>query len=269
MKRSRRLDKVIDIVRSAGEIAMGHFGLVRATLKEDTSLVTRADVETGQFISRRLGEEFPGYNIINEETCTTLDRIPGPDEYTWVVDPIDGTSSYTRRMPTWTVAVGLMKGMEPVMGVNYIPVLDELYYSDMDTDPIFETPRWGRIPMDLSHCREPIGKESLLCTVSYFHRRLDLVYPGKVRSMGSTIAHMCYVARGDAVAAIVKGALWDIVPAWAILKKIGCQARYLDGSAMELNQLMNGQLSRDFIVISCPDKVEYLLKNLTARPPRH
>lgn len=247
-----RIEIVKDIVKQAGEIALGHFGNIPAGKKADESLVTAADVEAGEFINRQLRLNFPEYGIINEELEQRDPEIYRKKQYVWVVDPIDGTASYSSRMPVWGPAVGLLKGLTPVLGVFYMPLLDEIYYTDENMPAFFESRRWGKIKMDLDSVSSPIGSNSLLLSVSYTHRRLNVDFPGKVRSLGSTSAHVSYVARGDATGAIVKGSLWDLVPGMAILKKSGGSYSYLDDSPIDLSQLMRGEPTKKFALFTSP-----------------
>jgi myo-inositol-1(or 4)-monophosphatase len=261
----QRLEKVIGIVKEAGSLALEHFGRVESFSKEDKSLVTKADIEVGDFLNRRLGGLYPGFGIINEETKIDPSLGPPVSGYTWVIDPIDGTASYGSRLPIWAVAVGLLRGIEPVMGVIYLPSLDEIYYTDEDRDAYFESRQWGRSRLDQCGRNGPIGRNSLICVVSYAHRRLNIALAGKVRSMGSTLAHICYVARGDAVAAVVKGAIWDIAPAWAILKKSGGAARYIDGSPLDLGQLLDGRVAPNFLALSCPQYIDEVVEGISLK----
>ena len=51
----------------------------------------------------------------------------GTSDYTWVVDPIDGTSPFVNGMPTWCVSIAALHGEEIAIGVIYVPCNDELY----------------------------------------------------------------------------------------------------------------------------------------------
>lgn len=53
----------------------------------------------------------------------------GTSEFTWVIDPIDGTSPFVNGMPTWCISIAALRGEEIVVGVIYVPCNEELYAS--------------------------------------------------------------------------------------------------------------------------------------------
>jgi len=99
---------------------------VDVQLKEDASPVTVADVETEQAIKAVITEAFPEHGFFGEETGKTR-----PDaEYTWLVDPIDGTKSFVREYPFFSTQIALMKGDELILGVSSAPVFGEYAYAE-------------------------------------------------------------------------------------------------------------------------------------------
>ena len=53
----------------------------------------------------------------------------GNNEYSWAIDPLDGTMNYSRKMPFYCVSIGFMKNSHPEGGAVYIPESDELYFA--------------------------------------------------------------------------------------------------------------------------------------------
>lgn len=91
--------------------------------KAPRNLVTEADVASQEAVRKVLSKAFPSHNLLMEEK---LDRKQG-SEYTWVVDPLDGTTNFTHHYPMYTVSVGLAKGTEPIVGVVYNAPMGELF----------------------------------------------------------------------------------------------------------------------------------------------
>jgi myo-inositol-1(or 4)-monophosphatase len=122
-----RFDLAREIARDAGALAFEHFKardrLVvesKATLHD---VVSAADREVEELIRSRVAAAFPGDGMLGEEYG--LDA--GAGEYTWVVDPIDGTIPFVAGMPSWCVSIAVLKGDGVVIGIIHAPCVDELY----------------------------------------------------------------------------------------------------------------------------------------------
>jgi myo-inositol-1(or 4)-monophosphatase len=86
-------------------------------------LVTETDVAAEEVILNLIQDRFPHHAILSEET-------PGgaiSEGYTWVIDPLDGTSNYTHRVPIFSVSVALLQQGKPLIGVVYDPMRDQLF----------------------------------------------------------------------------------------------------------------------------------------------
>ena len=86
--------------------------------KSDESPVTRADKEAEECIRSLIQKEFPDHGIIGEEFGSENQD----SEYTWVIDPIDGTKAFITGSPLFTTLVGLLHNGEPVFGAIHQPV---------------------------------------------------------------------------------------------------------------------------------------------------
>ncbi|MFA5406634.1 MAG: inositol monophosphatase family protein [Candidatus Nanoarchaeia archaeon] len=117
----------LEAVKAAEDIIMNYYQAnPESSLKADNSLVTRADVEAERVIIETIKESFPGHNIIGEESGSDSKD----SDYTWVIDPIDGTNSYSRGLPFFATQIALMKGDEVILGVSNAPALKELMYAE-------------------------------------------------------------------------------------------------------------------------------------------
>ncbi len=86
-------------------------------------IVTSVDREANEYIISAIKKEFPAHRIYSEEGNG---RETGDDEQ-WVIDPIDGSSNFSRGIPHFCVCLGLLKGGVPVVGAVYNPVTKELF----------------------------------------------------------------------------------------------------------------------------------------------
>jgi len=110
--------------RAAGRIQMKAFGGVQQVEhKGEIDLVTAIDRLSEERILGILTGAFPGHGCLAEE------RPPSGrgSEYLWIVDPLDGTTNYSRGFPVFAVSIALAWRGKPIVGAVYNPVLDELF----------------------------------------------------------------------------------------------------------------------------------------------
>ncbi len=94
--------------------------------KDDSTPVTAADRKAEELIRNLIEKHFPNHGIIGEE----FGKKETGSEYTWVLDPIDGTKSFIAKMITFGTLIALLKNGKPVLGVINQPVLEELLIGD-------------------------------------------------------------------------------------------------------------------------------------------
>ncbi|WP_027468535.1 inositol monophosphatase family protein [Deefgea rivuli] len=122
------LNIAIELAQLAGHSLLDRFGQTQAvTMKGDVSnIVTAADTRAEQIIVAGLRQRFPGHSIISEELGSDL----RPSDYTWIVDPLDGTSNYAAGIPWFGVLIALFRGTEPILAVLHTPVNGDLYLAE-------------------------------------------------------------------------------------------------------------------------------------------
>jgi myo-inositol-1(or 4)-monophosphatase len=222
-----------ELLKTAGTIAMESFRKVTPSRKKDKSLVTAADCAIQRYLTNQFSRRFPSVGLIAEENH--LRKAPSEGKTYFVIDPIDGTASFVCGLPIWGIAVGVIEDLQPIAGYFLMPATGDFFYTTVD----------GRVYRNDTEIRSIVPKiiqrESVLLTVSRFHKKyqIDSAYPGKVRCLGSTIAHVCYAATGSADAAIVSDIhVWDIAAGLAIALLNGAVAQYLNGETFVLNESM-------------------------------
>ena len=117
-----------DDVRAAGALLLRYFGRALHVRRKGGhhSVVTAADVAVEKFLVRRIRARFPAHNILGEETGWH-DR---GSEFTWVIDPLDGTSNFAAGLPWFGVMLAVLRDAQPVMAAVYLPVTDTLYFTE-------------------------------------------------------------------------------------------------------------------------------------------
>lgn len=109
-------------------IARNNFGKVSSTVKpcDNNQVLTETDLEIGTYIVNKITSRFPTHSVIDEEAGV----IDNSSEFTWVVDPIDGTSNFAVGIPTFGIMIGLLKGGTPVAGGIALPYFEEIYWAE-------------------------------------------------------------------------------------------------------------------------------------------
>src|SRR5690349_6260996 len=112
------------IASEAGRLALeNHARGFDAEIKPDDSPVTSADKANEKLITSFLKESFPEDGLWGEEGASRESR----NGRRWIIDPIDGTKSFIRGIPTWGVMLALEADGEVVAGACNLPVLGEVY----------------------------------------------------------------------------------------------------------------------------------------------
>jgi histidinol-phosphatase len=121
----RVLEAALDAARIAGAIALRYFrGDVQVTRKADRTPVTQADHEAEAAIVARLQSAFPDIGFLGEEF-----GAQGSQSRRWIVDPIDGTKNFVRRIPYWATLLALEEDGDITLGVVHSPATGELFWA--------------------------------------------------------------------------------------------------------------------------------------------
>jgi histidinol phosphatase-like enzyme (inositol monophosphatase family) len=119
------LDVAAEAAYLAGKRSLAYFNAgVDVEHKGDDTPVTRADREAEHVIREVLAKYFPTHGILGEEHGKT---DGGDPDYTWIVDPIDGTKSFIHGVPLYGSVVGCVVKGEPRVGAVYLPPLGEMF----------------------------------------------------------------------------------------------------------------------------------------------
>lgn len=125
---SRRYAAARRIAAEAGAIALDHYRRrdeLTVDRKGHQDLVSEADRRVEAEIRARLAAAFPEDGIIGEEAAPST----GTSGFTWVIDPIDGTTNFVNGIAQWCVILACVEGGRVVVGVVHDPVHDEMHHA--------------------------------------------------------------------------------------------------------------------------------------------
>jgi len=113
--------------KEAGRILMEDFGKkAKVSTKLKGEPVTESDIKSEERIIDLIREKYPGHSIIAEERGF----LKGNSDYTWIVDPLDGTRNFLHELPYFGVSIALERKRGVFLGVVNLPCFDELYSAE-------------------------------------------------------------------------------------------------------------------------------------------
>jgi len=122
------MDKFIqNIAKQAGQIILEKFGQVKiqSTKSHALDIVTEADLASNKFLCDAIKNKFPKHGIISEETG----EYQRNSEYIWIIDPLDGTINFSKKIPLFAVLIALAKNNILQLAVIYDPVHNEMFFA--------------------------------------------------------------------------------------------------------------------------------------------
>lgn len=225
------------VATEAGHLALSYWEKGFETeMKGFRDVVTAADYASQQLIVDSVRARFPAHGFITEEATT--DDVAA--EVMWIIDPIDGTSNYSRHVPNWCVSIGVAVNDVLAVGAVYDAVRDELFSAvtgqgaTVNGAPIHvnETERSddGIVAFDWS--RPPEKRERM--------RQILLNVMGHARNMrsfGSTTLGMVWIAAGrtDAYFSLMPS-IWDVAGATVILREAGGRVSGFAGEPLDIHK---------------------------------
>jgi myo-inositol-1(or 4)-monophosphatase len=231
------LSTAIEAVTRAGAMQLAGAGHLHIEKKGAIDLVTEIDRDVERMFRALIAERFPGHAILAEEFAARGDRERAA-QYTWVFDPVDGTTNYAHGLPIFCSAASLEIDGEAAVAAVYDPSRRELFTAERGVGA------WmNGAPLRVSRAEHLI--DSLLCTgfpytVHEESRRLLDVFAAfletsrAVRRLGSAAIDLCYVAAGRLDGFWeMQLSPWDISAGALLVAEAGGTVSDLSGAAFE------------------------------------
>ncbi|MDO9140586.1 MAG: inositol monophosphatase family protein [Methylobacter sp.] len=222
-----------NVIREAGEIALTHFKNLKhleITKKSPRDLVTEADVAVEAFLQQALAEHYPQYGFWGEESGHSASQTQR-----WIVDPIDGTHSFTRGQYFWGISVALEIDGELIFGAVYAPALND-YYSAKKGEGAWKNGEPIKVSNE-SNLGDAMISTGFACLRSYLKDnnlqrfcRIAEVTTGQ-RRFGSAAVDLCLVADGQVDAFWEQELnLYDVAAGALIAKEAGATVTDFQGN---------------------------------------
>jgi len=228
-------------------------GRLRIKTKSNASdIVTQADLESDKIISKILKTSFPNHGFISEETANDASL----SDYTWIIDPLDGTLGYAAGLPFFGISIGLIRDNKPYLGVINLPDFGSLYWAEKGKGSYLNG---KKIKVDSL-------KDLSRAIISFdYHfaggrrkeiQRILIKIADKVRyppTFACSVVSLAYIAQGICHGNIHSAYPWDFAAGAAIIEEAGgkvtnYQGKTIDWSEKSIDLLAtNGKLHNSIL----------------------
>ncbi len=256
-----------NLLYKSGEVLKQDFGKtsIYETKHDQSNIVTETDFKSEKVIINLIEDIYPDHNILGEENGF----VNKESQYTWVIDPLDGTSNYTAQIPWFGVLIALLIDQRPLLAGAYLPMSDELYYARKDG---------GAYKNDLPiHTGREVDLKNILCCysldfsedLSKTEKEVQIIkrLVQNCRNMRSTnsLIDFCYTTEGKLGVAINQTMkIWDIAALHLIMKEAGVKVTDIYGNQIEYN-LSNQSVNQNYSAIAANpvihEKISILINN--------
>lgn len=249
----------LQAARESGEIVLHGFRKKKKVhMKEARELVSNFDLKSEKQIIQIIEKNFPDHTIISEELGTEQGR----EDYTWIIDPLDGTHNYISGQPAFGLSIALVHHREVKLGVIDLPFYGELFHAEkgkgsyLNDQPIH--------PSEVDNL-----SEAYILYDPQLHKRKDMfgnlskLYSEcfTIRIIGSAVVDACSVAAGRAEARIWhKTKTVDVAAASLIVQEAGGKVTDFNGAPYRLGNTeviaSNGKIHGELIDLLKYEKLE-------------
>ncbi|OGN62168.1 MAG: hypothetical protein A3F09_03075 [Chlamydiae bacterium RIFCSPHIGHO2_12_FULL_49_11] len=200
-------------LRAKEILSEAYFHIVKFEIKSNAhDYVTEYDKWIEKEIIQTIRKEFPDHSILGEETG--YNQLGS--NFTWIVDPIDGTWNFVRKIPSFCTSIGLSYKDQLILGIVIDPMAGELYVgkkgkgATLNSFPIHTSPVENLESAGISL------RSGLMLTHNLTGEA------GVIRHTGATALDLCYVAKGALEAFIEHDVLpWDFAAGALIVQEAG------------------------------------------------
>jgi myo-inositol-1(or 4)-monophosphatase len=238
---------MVKAARQAGNVILRHVGRLDAlnvVEKSRQDYASEVDSLAETEIIRELRRAFPDYAFLGEEGGQV-----GKSRFTFVIDPLDGTSNFLRGFPHYAVSIALLENGEPIHGVIYDPLRNEIFTSSRGSGAFLNDRRLRvgtRTDLSGSMIATGFAPRERLRTAQQLTAIQGLLAEAEdIRRTGSAALDLAYVASGRVDAYFEAGVKpWDIAAGVLLVREAGGRCCDFRGGSNSFNnsQVVAGNL---------------------------
>lgn len=261
MPYQRELQVALDAAREAGDILLRHYrDGTESWEKSEDNPVTLADLESDRAIAARLRAAFPDDGVLSEESLSDPARVE--KRRVWIVDPMDGTKEFTKKIPEFAVSIALVENGEPIMGVVLNPAADITVWASKGDGTFRDGKRVRVSSVDrledtvMIASRTEISREKFKNHEGWFR---------EIRPVGSIAWKLACIAcgEGDLNISLAPKNEWDVCAGDVLVREAGGIYTAFDGSTRIYNQA--DPLIEAFMAAGPPQLVQAFCERERAR----
>ena len=229
---SQFLTVALEAAKNAEEIITAYYtgDAMKVEMKADETPVTLADRGAEKVIRETIKQAFPDHGFLGEEYG--IEEADSP--YVWIIDPIDATKNYIRKIPIFGTQIALMKGDELILGVSNAPLLNERLYAEAGAGAFLN----GE-PITVSSVTR--SEDAMVCHggLKWFVEKGT--FPGiydfindAARTRGFGDFYMYHLVASGRADAVVEAAIsvWDIAAITVIVREAGGKVTDIQGQTI-------------------------------------
>uniref|UniRef100_A0A1I8P9Z5 Inositol-1-monophosphatase n=1 Tax=Stomoxys calcitrans TaxID=35570 RepID=A0A1I8P9Z5_STOCA len=205
-------------------------------------VVTDYDNRIEEFLCSEILKKYPKHKFIGEEETAKNDNIPKEltDDPTWIIDPIDGTSNFIKKIPHTCVSIGLLVNKKAVLGIVNTPAQQKIYTTKLGQGAFCNGQR-----IKVSECEmmksANVGYEvSLLHESTIRDKHIKRIYSigsqcRRLLSYACVVDTLCMVAAGNLDAYHVEDMYpWDCAAGYLLIKEAGGVVTHTYGGEFDI-----------------------------------
>jgi len=253
MEQNNWIPVLIELAKKAGEVIKTGFSTSKTVNQKSSAMdiVTEYDTRVEDLLIDEIKKSYPEHLVLGEEHEYLGNGTFGkflPDEgYIWVIDPIDGTLNFASGIPLLAVSIALFYNGEPIAGVVYNPLINEMFTAQKGMGATLNNQR--------IQVKESESLERSIVGVSVARRKQDVELQkladrvGGMRALGTAAIALAYVAAGRLDAYWEKDLnLWDIAAGMLLIQEAGGRvliSNHDNAYPIKISELFAGNLKVD------------------------
>ncbi len=243
----------VEAVKESGKVLVDEYKVFdrsKIVMKSKHEIVTKMDLLSEEIIIKKIIQNFPTHGIISEEKG----EIKGIANYIWYIDPIDGTTNFSMYNPLWSISLALVFEKEIILGVVYIPALNELFIAEKDKGAELNGKEirvseinQGKVINAFCHgAKDKDIKKAL----TYYRRQK--IEGFDCRQLGSAAIELAYVASGRIESFVAPGTHdWDVMAGVLLVREAGGRVTDFSGQTWKPGDkdiaVSNGKVHRQIL----------------------